>query len=68
MFIPIDLSLKLSSAQYPSTTAEIARMYNIPYYEYIGGLIYIMIGIYLDISYTIQTILCFMHNPRLEYW
>ena len=66
--IPMDPSLKLSSAQCPSTTAEIARMHNIPYYECVGELIYVMISTCPDISYAVQTVSCFMHNPGLEYW
>ena len=63
----MDISLKLSSAQCPSTTAKIARIHNILYYKCVGELIYIIIGICPDIFYTIQTVLCFMHNSGLEH-
>ena len=66
--IPIDTSLKLSSAQCSSTTAKIAKIHNILYCKCVEGLIYIIIGTCSDIFYAVQTVLYFMHNPGLEHW
>ena len=42
--IPMDVSTHLSSAQSPSTTANFARMQNIPYREAVGSLMYAALG------------------------
>ena len=42
--LPMDPSIRLSSAQSPSTTEEFARMRNVPYHEAIGSLMYASLG------------------------
>ena len=52
----MDNSIKLTSAQSPTTTEEIAWMCNIPYHKAIGTLMYASLGMCPDIMYAVQTI------------
>ena len=64
----MDSNLRLTSAQSPSTTEEIARMHNIPYHEAIGSLMYASLGTRPDITYAVQTVSRFSINPGIEHW
>ena len=54
--LPMETSIKLTSAQSPSTTEEIARMRNVPYHEAVGSLMYASLGTRPDITYAVQTV------------
>jgi hypothetical protein len=60
--------IKLHSDQSPSTGAEYATMWHIPYREAVGSLMYASLGTRPDISYTVTTISCFSQNPGQPHW
>jgi len=66
--IPMDTNIHLSTAQYSSTTANFTKMCDISYHEAVSSLMYAALGTHPDIAFAIQTIFCFMKNPRLIHW
>ena len=54
--LPMETSTRLTSAQSPSTTNEIAQMRNIPYHKAVGSLMYASLGTRPDILYAVQTV------------
>lgn len=54
--LPMETSIRLTSAQSPSSTEEIAKMRNIPYHEAVGSLMYASLGTCPDITYAVQTV------------
>ena len=66
--LPMEVSIRLTSAQSPSTTQEIAQMSNIPYQEAVGSLMYASLGTRPDITYAVQTISGFSKNPGHTHW
>ncbi|PIL29346.1 hypothetical protein GSI_09397 [Ganoderma sinense ZZ0214-1] len=65
---PMDLHNLLTSAQSPQTTAEIARMRDIPYREAVGSLMYASLGTRPDITYAVSILSRFSENPGLAHW
>jgi len=61
--ILMDTNICLSTAQSPSTTADFAKMRDIPYHEAVGSLIYAVLRMRPDITFAIQTISHFTKNP-----
>ena len=47
---------------------EIAKMQNIPYHEAYRTLMYASLGTRPDITYAVQTVLCFTKNPGTAHW
>ena len=66
--IPMDTSIRYSTTQSPSTTADIAKMRDIPYHEAIGLLMYAALGTCPDIAFAVQTVSCFLKNPGPIHW
>jgi hypothetical protein len=66
--LPMETSIRLTSAQSPSTTQEIAHMRNIPYQEAVGSLMYASLGTRPDITYAVQTVSRFSKNPGQPHW
>ena len=66
--LPMETSIRLTSAQSPSTTQEIAHMRNIPYQEAVGSLMYASLGTRPDITYAVQTVSRFSKNPGQAHW
>ena len=66
--LPMETSIRLTSAQSPSTTQEIAHMRNIPYHEAVGSLMYASLGTRPDITYAVQTVSRFSKNPGPAHW
>ena len=66
--LPMETSVRLTSAQSPSTTQEIAIMRNIPYQEAVGSLMYTSLGTRPDITYAVQTVSRFSKNPGQAHW
>ena len=66
--LPMETSIRLTSAQSPSTTEEIARMRNVPYHEAVGSLMYASLGTHPDITYAVQTVSRFTKNPGAAHW
>ena len=65
---PMDPNVRLTSAQSPSTTEEIAAMRNIPYHEAVGSLMYATLGTRPDICFAVQTVSRFNSKPGLAHW
>ncbi|KAF8650939.1 hypothetical protein AX14_008525 [Amanita brunnescens Koide BX004] len=66
--IPMDVNIRLTTAQSPSTSAEYAEMRDIPYHEAIGSAMYATIATRPDTAYPIQTVSRFSANPGLAHW
>ena len=65
---PMDPNIRLTSAQSPSTTEEIAAMRHVPYHEAVGSLMYATLGTRPDICFAVQTVSRFNSNPGLAHW
>ncbi len=65
---PMDSNIKLTSAQSPKTTGDIAKMRDVPYHEAVGSLMYASLGTRPDITFAIQTLSRFAKNPGLAHW
>ena len=65
---PMDPSAWLTTAQYPSTTEELAAMRNVPYHEAVGSLMYATMGTQPDICFAVQTVSRFNTNPGSVHW
>ena len=66
--LPMDTATKLTTSQSPLTTEEIAWMWNIPYHEAVGTLMYTSLGTWPDITYAVQTVSHFSKNPGYTHW
>ena len=64
----MDPSIRLTSAQSPSTTEELGAMRNIPYHEAVGSLMYATLGTRPDICFAVQTVSRFNSKPGLAHW
>ena len=64
----MDPAARLTSAQSPSTTEELAAMRNVPYHEAVGSLMYATLGTRPDICYAVQTVSRFNNKPGLAHW
>ena len=65
---PMDVNIRLTSAQSPSTTEEFVKMRNIPYHEAVGSLMYASLGTCPDITFAVQTISRFSSKPGITHW
>ena len=65
---PMDPNVRLTSAQSPSTTEEIAAMRHVPYHEAVGSLMYATLGTRPDICFAVQSVLRFNSKPGLIHW
>ena len=66
--LPMETSIKLTSAQSPSTMEEISQMRNIPYHEAVGSLMYASLSTCPYITYAVQTVSCLTKNPGVAHW
>ena len=66
--LPMETNAHLTSAQSPSTTEEFACMWNIPYHEAVGSLMYASLSTHPDIAYAVQSISQFSKNPGIVHW
>ena len=65
---PMDPAIRLTSAQSPSTTEELAAMRHVPYHEAVGSLMYATLGTRPDICFAVQTVSRFNSKPGLAHW
>ena len=65
---PMDPNVRFSSAQSPTATDDIAKMWDVPYHEAIGSLMYASLGTRLDILFVVQTLSRFTMNPGAVHW
>jgi len=60
--------LVLSNEDSPNSTKEIAEMSNVPYREILGVIMWLQVATRPDLSYAVQVLLRFAHNPARQYW
>jgi len=65
---PMDPNIRLTSAQSPTTSDNIAKMRDVPYHQAIGSLMYASLGTRPDISLAVQTLSHFTANPGIAHW
>ncbi|OJT15351.1 Retrovirus-related Pol polyprotein from transposon TNT 1-94, partial [Trametes pubescens] len=65
---PMDPHIALTSAQSPSTPAEIGAMRDVPYREAVGSLMYASLGTRPDITYAVSILSRFSDNPGRIHW
>ena len=66
--IPMDTNIRLTTAQSPSTTTDIAQMRDVPYHEAVGSLMYAALGTRPDIAFAVQTASRFSTKPGPVHW
>ena len=66
--VPLHPSVKLSTSQSPSTSAQYAAMRHIPYHEAVGSSMYAMLGTHPDISFANTVVSKFASNPGMAHW
>ena len=64
---PMELHIKLTNIQSPSTSTKYASVQHILYHKAIRLLIYATLGTHPDILYAVSTVSCFSSNPRLAH-
>ena len=64
----MELNVKLSSSQSPTTGADFAAMQHIPYCEAVSSLMYAALGTRPDISYAVTNVSHFSSNPGMPHW
>ena len=65
---PMDPNARLTSAQSPTTSDDIAKMRDVPYHEAIGSLMYASLGTRPDITFAVQMLSRFATNPGSAHW
>ncbi len=65
---PLDVNMKLSKQQCPSSEDERNKMLGIPYQSAVGALMYAMLGTRPDIAYAITTLSQYCNNPGYVHW
>ncbi|XP_047334418.1 secreted RxLR effector protein 161-like [Impatiens glandulifera] len=66
MNVPLSSYFVLSKDQSPMTEIEITEMKNVPYFNSIGPVMYLMISNRPDITYAISCLSRFMSNPGFK--
>ena len=66
--IPITPGHNLSKSQSPANDLDIEEMRDIPYWEAVGSLMYVVVGTRPDIAYAVSYLARFMSNPGRVYW
>jgi len=65
---PLPPGLTLLSNNCPTTTQEAEEIKNTPYHEALGSLMWLQVATWPDLSYTVNTLSCFTHNPGKQHW
>jgi hypothetical protein len=60
--------IRLTSAQSPQTTEEVAQIQDIPYHEAVGLLMYAALGTHPNIAFAVQTVSQFLSKPGIAHW
>jgi len=66
--IPLLSGLLLSAEDYPNTPEEAYEMKDIPYHEALGSLMWLQVATRPDLSFAINLLACFAHNPGKPHW
>jgi len=65
---PVDLTLKFSEDDCPSTDEERKSMENIPYRQAIGALMHLAVATRPDIAFAVGMVSRYMENPGQAHW
>jgi Reverse transcriptase (RNA-dependent DNA polymerase) len=65
---PLDPSVRLSSAQSPTTPEDIEAMRSVPYLQAVGALMYLAVATRPDIAYSVGVLARFSKNPGPLHW
>jgi len=65
---PLPQGLSLSIEDCPSTPAEIEEMKKIPYREALGSLMWLQVATHPDLSFPVNLLAHFAHNPGRAHW
>jgi len=65
---PLPPGITLSIKDSPETQDEADEMKGVPYREALGLLMWLQVATRPDLSYTVNLLSCFAHNPRQAHW
>jgi Reverse transcriptase (RNA-dependent DNA polymerase) len=65
---PMDVQVRLSSKQAPTSATECAIMCDVPYREAVGALNWAALSTRPDIAFAVTTVACFASNPGPVHW
>jgi hypothetical protein len=65
---PLEISVKFSHKQSPSSKKKEYEMANVPYSRVVGSLIYCMVGIRPNVTIVMGVVAQFFNNFRLAHW
>lgn len=65
---PGDPNQRLTKDMSPKTSEELEEMFNVPYQNAVGGLLYIAQGTRPDIAYAVNSVSRFNNNPGKAHW
>lgn len=66
--MPLPAGITLLTADSPTTQEERDKMLHIPYHEALGSLMWLQVATRLDLSFVVNILSRFTHNPGLVYW
>ena len=66
--IPIAPGYNLSKSQLPVSDSDIEDMKDMPYRKAVSSLMYVVVGIQLDVAYAVSYLARFMVNPGHAHW
>ena len=65
---PLNLSIKLTKEDCPTTQNEKNDMKDIPYRQAVGSLMHLMVSSRPDISFAVNVVARYMENPGKQHW
>ena len=65
---PLPSGLSLSIEDCPSTPTEVDEMKKVPYREALGSLMWLQVATRPDLSFPVNLLACFAHNPGRAHW
>ena len=65
---PLPHGLSLSIKDYPANPTEVEEMKNIPYREALGSLMWMQVATQPDLSFSVNLLARFAHNPGKAHW
>ena len=65
---PLPYGLFLSMEDCPANTSEIEEMRKVPYHEVLGSLMWMQVATWPDLSYPVNLLAHFAHNPGKTHW
>jgi len=64
--LPPEITLSIKDS--PETQDKADEIKGVPYHEALGLLMWLQVATHPDLSYTVNLLLCFAHNPRQAHW